>query len=53
MGECKMKHFRSNMPYCENKVKKEHTFDRRSNGSTVFPFTTSEVGHPTGVPLRI
>ena len=34
----------------ENKIKKTHTFDRRSMG-TVFPFTTSEVGHPTGVPL--
>ena len=34
----------------EDKIKKIHTFDRRSMG-TVFPFTTSEVGHPTGVPL--
>ena len=42
--------FKSNLPLMENKIKKTHTFDRRSMG-TVFPFTTSEVGHPTGVPL--
>ena len=42
--------FQSNLPLMEDKIKKEHTFDRRSMG-TVFPFTTSEVGHPTGVPL--
>ncbi len=42
--------FQSNLPLMENKIKKSHTFDRRSMG-TVFPFTTSEVGHPTGIPL--
>lgn len=42
--------FKSNLPLLDNKLKKVHTFDRRSMG-TVFPFTTSEVGHPTGVPL--
>ena len=42
--------FQSNLPFLEDKVKKIHTFDRNSMG-TVFPFTTSEVGHPTGVPL--
>ena len=42
--------FKSNLPLMEDKVKKTHTFDRRSMG-TVFPFTTSEVGHPTGIPL--
>lgn len=42
--------FQSNLPLMEDKIKKIHTFDRRSMG-TVFPFTTSEVGHPTGVPL--
>ncbi len=42
--------FKSNLPLMQDKVKKIHTFDRRSMG-TVFPFTTSEVGHPTGVPL--
>ena len=42
--------FKSNLPLMEDKVKKIHTFDRRSMG-TVFPFTTSEVGHTTGVPL--
>ena len=42
--------FRSNLPFCENKVKKSHTFDRRAM-STVFPFFTSEVGHEQGIPL--
>lgn len=42
--------FKSNLPLMENKIKKTHAFDRRSM-ATVFPFTTSEVGHPTGVPL--
>ena len=42
--------FKSNIPLMENKINKVHTFDRRSM-ATVFPFTTSEVGHPTGVPL--
>jgi len=42
--------FQSNLPLMQDKVKKTQMFDRRSMG-TVFPFTTSEVGHPTGVPL--
>ena len=42
--------FQSNLPLMQNKINKPHTFDRRSMG-TVFPFTTSEVGHPTGIPL--
>ena len=42
--------FQSNLPLMEDEVKKLHTFDRNSMG-TVFPFTTSEIGHPTGVPL--
>ena len=42
--------FQSNLPLMKNKIKKTHTFDRRSMG-TVFPFTTSEVGHSTGIPL--
>ncbi len=42
--------FRSNMPYCDNKITKTHTFDRRAM-STVFPFFTSEVGHENGIPL--
>ena len=44
--------FKSNLPLMEDKVRKTHTFDRRSMG-TVFPFTTSEVGHATGIPLGI
>ena len=42
--------FQTNLPLAQDKVKRTHTFDRRSMG-TVFPFTTSEVGHTTGIPL--
>ena len=42
--------FKSNLPLMDDRMKKTHSFDSRSMG-TVFPFTTSEVGHPTGVPL--
>ena len=42
--------FQSNLPLAQDKIKRTHTFDRRSMG-TVFPFTTSEVGHATGIPL--
>ena len=42
--------FKSNLPLMDNKIGKTHIFDRNSMG-TVFPFTTSEVGHDTGVPL--
>ena len=42
--------FKSNLPFMDDRINKTHTFDRNSMG-TVFPFTTSEVGHPTGVPL--
>ena len=42
--------FQSNLPLANDKIKKVHTFDRNSMG-TVFPFTTSEVGHPSGVPI--
>ena len=42
--------FKSSLPLMNDEIKKTHTFDRRSMG-TVFPFTTSEVGHPTGIPL--
>ena len=42
--------FKSNLPLMDNKIGKVHTFDRGSI-ATVFPFTTSEVGHQTGVPL--
>lgn len=38
--------FQSNLPLMQNKIRRRHTFDRRSMG-TVFPFTTSEVGHPS------
>lgn len=42
--------FQTNLPLMDKKIDKPHTFDRASMG-TVFPFTTSEIGHPTGVPL--
>ena len=43
--------FKSNIPLNNNLLdKKKHTFDRNSMG-IVFPFTTSELGHPTGVPI--
>ena len=42
--------FQANLPLMDNKINKSHTFDRNSM-ATVFPFTTSEVGHPEGVPL--
>ena len=42
--------FKSNTPLMNNKIKKSHTFDRNSM-ATVFPFTTSDIGHLTGVPL--
>ena len=43
--------FKSNIPLCDNQLKnKKHVFDRNSMG-TVFPFTSSEVGHATGVPI--
>lgn len=44
--------FKSNVPLMLDTMKKTHTFDRDSMG-TVFPFTTSEIGHDTGVPLGI
>ena len=42
--------FKSNLPLCEDKIKKVHTFDRRSM-ATVFPFINSEVGHENGIPI--
>ena len=42
--------FKSNLPLMRDHLKRTHTFDRNSM-ATVFPFTTSEVGHLTGIPL--
>ncbi len=42
--------FKSNLPLCEDKIGKKHTFDRRSMG-TVFPFINSDVGHENGIPI--
>ena len=42
--------FKSNMPYVDNKININHTFDR-SSMATVFPFFNSEVGHQNGIPL--
>ena len=44
--------FQSNMPLMKDSLRRTHTFDRNSM-ATVFPFTTSEIGHLTGVPLGI
>ena len=42
--------FKTNLPFNDNKIKKNHTFDR-SSMATVFPFFTSDVGHDQGIPL--
>ena len=42
----------SNVPLMKDSIKRTHTFDRNSM-ATAFPFTTSEVGHLTGIPLGI
>ncbi len=42
--------FKSNLPLGEDKIKKVHTFDRRSM-ATVFPFINSDVGHENGIPI--
>ncbi|MBQ3407918.1 MAG: DUF87 domain-containing protein [Clostridia bacterium] len=42
--------FRSNLPLMRKKINEKHLFDRESIG-TVFPFTSSEVGHSSGIPL--
>ena len=44
--------FKSNVPLMNDNINRTHTFDRDSMG-TVFPFTTSEIGHESGVPLGI
>ena len=42
--------FKSNLPLMDDKLKHTHTFDRASM-ATVFPFTMSDVGHDTGIPI--
>ncbi len=42
--------FKSNLPLMDDKLARKHSFDSRSMG-TAFPFTMSEVGHATGIPL--
>ena len=42
--------FKSNLPFVDNKININHTFDR-SSMATVFPFFNSEVGHEKGIPL--
>ncbi len=42
--------FKSNLPLMDDKIKKTHMFDRGSM-STIFPFTNTDVGHASGVPL--
>lgn len=42
--------FKTNLPFCENKLNKRHVFDRNSM-ATVFPFFASEIGHERGIPI--
>ncbi len=42
--------FQSNLPLMKEKTGEKHLFDRNSMG-TVFPFVSTEIGHPTGIPL--
>ena len=42
--------FKCNMPIAKNTLGKKHTFDK-SSVSTVFPFTATDIGHPTGIPI--
>ena len=42
--------FKSNLPLSDDKIGRKHMFDRQSM-ATVFPFTTSDVGHEIGIPL--
>jgi len=42
--------FKTNLPFNDNKISKNHAFDRNSM-STVFPFFTSEIGHENGIPI--
>ena len=44
--------FKSALPLMDDRIKKEHVFDRPSMG-TVFPFTTSNIGHYSGVPIGV
>ena len=44
--------FKSALPLMEDKLRKKHIFDRPSMG-TVFPFTTSNIGHDSGVPIGV
>ena len=44
--------FKSALPLMDDKIRKEHVFDRPSMG-TVFPFTTSNIGHDSGVPIGV
>ena len=42
--------FRSNLPYCDTKIKKDNIFDKRTMG-TVFPFVLSDISHESGIPI--
>jgi hypothetical protein len=42
--------FKSNLPYGECRLKKYHTFDKRTMG-TVFPFVLSNINHESGIPI--
>ncbi len=42
--------FKTSLPYCDPKIKKDNTFDKRTMG-TVFPFVLSDISHETGIPI--
>ena len=44
--------FKSALPLMDDRIKKIQIFDRPSMG-TIFPFTTSNIGHDTGVPIGV
>ena len=44
--------FKSALPLMDDRIKKTQIFDRPSMG-TIFPFTTSNIGHDTGVPIGV
>ncbi len=43
---------RSNIPYCNNKISVNHTFDTFGL-ATVFPFISNDISHPNGIPIGI
>lgn len=44
--------FKSNLPFNNNQVDKNNTFDTYGI-STIFPFISTDISHPTGIPIGI